>query len=428
MADTSSAPRHPSIDARSLIAWPGYRSGLAIESIDRAVIGAIAKPLAHAIHEPTQIDEALKAGMGLLLPAQSWRNQLPTDHPKRQGTFATLPIHRPGFEFKPDEGGRSAAFLERYAADHIESEIGGRATLLTTPAHVLEDECRTGRQDELLLARLAAEEFQARQASFASGPGASTRELYATLVVQGRHARNVDVMDWLVRAYAALEVSGYLVIAANYGGSGVQTAGYAELALRLQASTGRPVVVACVGAVHLALMASGVAATWAGLHGMSFDFPPRQLPTREAAQAGGGASVVSIDEDDDAKDEKGLGVFVYHRDALGNVGQLGRKGEAARIAIFQNRPCLCGFHPPRVPPTERKAIVRHNAWSVAADARELIALDVIEAEKRLAEKVHHAARMREFLRMGKVSPGFLSVARTARRLRAAASDSVEEQS
>jgi hypothetical protein len=88
------APRHPELGRRSLITWPGYRSGLPVSALDRRVIGAIAKPLAHATLDPGFVAAALRAGLGVVLPAQAWRNQLPLDHPKRCGTFAKLRLHR----------------------------------------------------------------------------------------------------------------------------------------------------------------------------------------------------------------------------------------------------------------------------------------------------------------------------------------------
>lgn len=414
-----SAPRHPSLDRRALIAWPGYKSGLSVDSINRAVVGAIAKPLAHAVQEPTQIERALNAEMGLLLPPQSWRNQLPVDHPKRHGAFAGLPVSRPGIEFDP-ENRQPAGFLERYAADHLQSEIDGRATLLTTPCHVLEDECGAGRRCDLRLAQLTAEEFRARRGWTTPGE-TEARELYASLIVQGRHVREPGVVDKLVDAYAGLDVTGYLVIGANYTKSGIQASGYTELALRLQILTGRPAVIACVGFSQLAFLASGIAATWSGLHGMSFSYPPESLTASAADEMATGADAASVSDDTDDDDDKGLGMFVYHRDLLGYVGQLGADGDPVRVAIFQNRPCRCGFHAPTRPPTKQSEIIKHNAWCVSADAEELVSVEVAEAEHRLIAKVDRATRLREFVRATGISTDFLGVIRAARRLRGASS-------
>jgi hypothetical protein len=383
-----------------LIAWPGYRSGLAVGSFDRRVVGAIAKPLAHAQLDPSFVVAALTARMGVVLPAQAWRNQLPRDHPKRAGAFARLKLHRPGVQLAPDEAPFGAAFAERYAADHLAAELEGGATILTTPGHVLEIEGREGRQNDLLLARLAVTEFADRRA-WSPAPGQiGRRELYATLIVQGHHAAVPAVIDWLVSAYAELEgVMGYWIIAVNASQSGRQLAGYARLALRLQRLTERPAAVSCVGDGHLAMLASGVAATCAGLHGMSFRFPPAKLP-----------------EDDD-EEETGLGVHTYHRAVMGNAGPLGARGEAIRRALFLNRPCPCGQHPAAETPLGKKQIVAHNSWAVSTDALEFALPEIGAAEMRLATRTRQAKRERAILKMSALRTGFAAVPREASRLR-----------
>src|SRR5207248_1897853 len=129
----STAPRHPELGCRSLIAWPGYRSGLPVSAFDRRVVGAIAKPLAQAALDPKFVLDALKAGLGVVLPAQAWRNQLPLKHPKRTGAFVQLRLHRPGVRLMPDDERLHASFAERYAEDHLAAELQALATIATTP-------------------------------------------------------------------------------------------------------------------------------------------------------------------------------------------------------------------------------------------------------------------------------------------------------
>ena len=386
------------------MAWPGYRSGLSVDQLNRAIVGAIAKPLSHAVQDPALVTAALRDGMGVVLPAQAWRNQLPLDHPKRTGMFSMLALHRPGLRLAPDVARFPASFAEAYAADHVAAELNAGATLATTPGHVLVEERSVGRANDLELARLAGQEFVARRAS-APAPGqpvTARREIYATIVLQGAHAKVRETIDWLVGEYSALQdVSGYWIIAANFNGSGIQVAGYARLALRLQRETGRPAVVSCVGDAHLALLASGVAATCAGLHGMSFTYPPAVLPIRE----------------DGSDEQQGLGIFVYHQAVLGFVGKLGAQGEPARQAIFRNVPCACGHHPANHPPQGKRQIVAHNSWAVSSDAWELATRAVPAAEEHLARRAQEAKRQRTFLRLTSLNPGFLVVPRAAAELR-----------
>jgi hypothetical protein len=398
--------RHPEIARRSLIAWPGYQSGVKVDELDRRVVGTIAKPLAHAVHDSVPVTSALERGMGVMLPAQAWRNQLPLDHPKRKGAFRSLDIHRPQFILEPNAVAFAADFAERYAADHLDAELGAGATIATTPAHVLETEGSVGRTTDLLLARLTAEEFAARRAAAPgpSRPAHETRELYATMIVQASHAIDPLIVDALVTAYAALEgVSGYLIIAANCKGAGNQVAAFASLALRLQDLTGRPAVTYGLGDTHLAFLASGVSATCAGVHAMSFEYPP--------------AAFDELEKDGEDEEEQGLGIYTYHPAILGNVGRLGAEGESARMAIFENRPCRCGHHPANRPPKKKGEIVRHNASTVAADARSFTADEIPVAEHKLLARAQNAERMRSFLKLSKLKRGFLTVSAEARRLR-----------
>lgn len=398
---TSVAPRHPRLSRRCLVAWPGYQSGLTISSFDRRVVGAIAKPLAHAVREQSLIAAALDAGMGVVLPAQGWRNQLPLDHPKRTGRFAHLKVSRPRLQLDPDGGRLRAGFAERYAADDLAGQLEAGATIATTPGHVLESEAGDGRQNELLLARLAAEEFVARRA-FSPAPGRKgQRELYATIIVQGHHAGSYEIIDRLISAYEELEgVSGYWIVAVNTHKSGKQLAGYARLALQLEQLTERPTVTSCVGDAHFALLSSGVAATCAGLHGMSFRNPPEDLP-------GGG------DEDEPT----GLGVHTYHPAVLGNAGPLGAEGDRIRAALFKNRPCPCGHHPADQPPKGKRQITAHNSWAIQSDAREFALPAVGVAEAGLEARAERARKNRRLLGMSPLHPGFKAVRLEASRLR-----------
>lgn len=404
-------PRHPSLDSRSLVAWPGYQSGLKVGELDRRIVGAIAKPLSHTVHDSSPVSKALDASMGVLLPAQAWRNQLPLDHPKRAGAFAMLDHHRPGLVLDPDAGDLRADFAELYAADHLQAELGARATIATTPGHVLAHEGGVGRSNELLLARLTAEDFAARRAAAPapSRPAYETRELYATIALQGKHAMLPGVIEVLLDDYGALGgVSGYLLMAANCSQSGVQVAAYATLALRLQEITGRPVVTFGLGDAHLAFLASGVAATCAGVHGMSFQFPPAEFDELEEEEN-------KTDEEDE--EETGLGVYTYHPAILGNVGRLGSEGEPAREAIFKNQPCDCGHHRRDKPPQKKGEIVRHNSYAVSADARAFTSGDVLAAERKLLARAQNAERMRTFLKLSGLKRGFFAVSVAAARLR-----------
>jgi hypothetical protein len=408
---TRAAPRHPDVETRSLVAWLGYHSGLTVRSLDRRVVGAIAKPLAHAILDSGVVADALRAGFGVVVPSQTWRNQLPLDHPKRTGSFSRLGIHRPDRIIRPDAERMSAVFAETYAADDVAAQLAAGATLMLSSGHVLEEECRDARLQELLLARLGAEEFAARRGWRPQSDQLSSRQFFATIVLQGHHAANPAIIDWLVRAYAELEgVDGYWIVAANTNRSGRQLCGYARLGLSLQELTRRPSSLSGVSDEHLAMLASGVAATCAGLHGMSFRFPPDPLP-----------------ESEDGDEDVGIGIYTYHPAVLGNAGRLGEEGDALRRALFFNRPCRCGYHEPKVPPLGKAQIVGHNAWSVSRDARRFAVPAVEVAETVLAARADRARRQRGQLGMRPLRPGFRAISIEAQKLRQRPDADADEQ-
>jgi hypothetical protein len=312
-----------------------------------------------------------------------------------------LKVSRPRLQLDPDAGRLRAGFAEQYAVDDFEGQLEAGATIATTAGHVLEVEGREGRQNELLLARLASAEFVARRA-FSPSPGRSgRRDLYATIIVQGHHAASVEIIDALISDYAELEdIGGYWIVAVNTHKSGRQLAGYARLALQLEHVTDRPSVTSCVGDAHFALLASGVAATCAGLHGMSFRYPPQELPR--------GA-------DDD--ESTGIGVHTYHPAVLGNAGPLGADGDRIRAALFKNAPCPCGQHPSPQPPKGRMQTIAHNSRVIQTDARTFALPAVGVAEARLIARADRARAIRRLIGMSPLHAGFRTVPIEASNLR-----------
>ena len=340
--------------------------------------------------------------MGVVLPAQAWRNQLPLDHPKRTGTFSA-------FHFIV----RACALIQ---IKHRSRSRSATPTQPTTSPPSSVQVPRSPLRPDTCLARKARSAapmtsrwpgWRPRSLSHAgrqrhrldnrSQPsGRSTRRSCSRACTHGCRRSSTGCP----RVRCPADVAGYRIIAANCNGSGIQVAGYARLSLRLQHETNRPAVVSCVGDSHLALLASGIAATCAGLHGMSFTYPPAALPVGE-----------------DAEDE-GLGIFVYHRAVLGNVGKLGREGEPARRAVFRNVPCPCGHHGATSPPEGRQQIVAHSSWSVGVDAREFCTPATLVAEQQLARRASEAERQRAFLRLSRLKTGFAAVPRVAAEFRA----------
>lgn len=261
---------------------------------------------------------------------------------------------------------------------------------------MLDEEGSHGRDQELRVARATVAAWAARQGwrPPPQYPDARQRELYASIVVQGRDVD--DATPSLISAYAGLDVAGYWLVVMNAGRSKTQIAAVARLALGLQRRSGRPVVVTGIGDVHLALLASGVAAVCAGLHGMRPTFPPEQI---------------------DNPDE-GVAVHVFHPAILSSL-PLGERYAPARQRLFQRRPCPYGAHPASEPPVGRAATIAHNRYQLQHEALEAASMDPVIAESRLLARASRASMLRRKLQLGPLAAGWMGVADVARDLRRA---------
>lgn len=386
------APRHPSLDRRSFVLWTGYRGGIDLGGLSRSVTNAVAVPLRHVAGEQAVIEQARALGMGVVLPGQAWLNQL--EPAERGAGFSALPYAQPG-PVSPEWLSSSAQ--RDYAEAFIEAQLLGCASLVTTPAHVLDEELGHARGQELSLAYAAVEAWEARQGWHAppDRPQDPWRELHATIAVRGAHVG--EAATGLVERYSELPVEGYWIVVVNGGSSARQLGGLARLALGLQRETGRPVTVSGVAGLHVALLASGVAATCAGLHGMRPTFPP-----------------VRLEEHDDAG---GADIHVYHPAILGPI-PLGAGYDGVRNRLFALQPCTCGHHVPHRPPAGRRDVIAHNTSCLESEALDATFMTPAIDEQRLLSRVARADRLRRSLGMSDLPHGWHAVAPAARALRA----------
>jgi hypothetical protein len=214
-------------------------------------------PVRHAVADATVIHRARAGGMGVVLPGQAWLNQRP---PEERGTaFARLAYAQPR-PLAPEQRRLSDESLSAYADAFVDAQLSAGASLATTPAHVFDTELGLGRDQDLELARAAAASWRERQGwrPPPDRPDDPPRELHAAIAVRG--SLLAGAVDGLVDGYAGLDVTGYWLIVFNGNDSVRQADAVARFALTLQARTGRPVTVFGVATLHLALLASGVAA------------------------------------------------------------------------------------------------------------------------------------------------------------------------
>ncbi|MDO8212385.1 hypothetical protein [Conexibacter sp. CPCC 206217] len=422
------------------MAWAAPRAGFDVVREQRDVVGAIALPLRQAAAETALIARAADEGLGVVLAGQAHLNQLPVA--ARGRGFAALPFAQP-YPLHVERTRMSATALADYAEAFLDAQLSAGATLATTPAHVCDAELSYGREQDLGLAHATIAAWHERQAwrPPPQRPDAPPRELFAGIAVRGRGlvagsargdaaardgvggaaARDGvagapagggaggavargraggDVVDRLIELYAPLDVSGYWLTVFDADGSGAQLGAVAELALGLQHATGRPVTVSGIASLHEALLASGVAATCAGGGAAGASFPPKAI---------------------DGDEVTGIAVEVFHPAILGTVPP-GPHAADALEWLFVRHPCRCGEHPLHEPPRRRRAALRHNAWQLAAEARDATRLVPIIDEQRLAARIGRANAIRRQLALAPLQPGWAAVAAAARTRRAAAAD------
>jgi len=386
------APRHPRLDRRSLVLWTSYRSGLDVTSLDRTITNAIALPVRHAAAEAASVHAAREAGMGVVLPGQAWLNQRPPE--ERGAAFARLAYAQP-HPLALEQRRLSGEALSAYADAFLDAQLSAGASLVTTPAHVFDAELGLGRDQDLELARAAAAIWRERQ-GWRPPPDRAhdpPRGLHAAIAVKG--SLLAAAADELVDRYAGLELAGYWLVVFNGNDSARQADAVARLALGLQGRTGRPVTVSGVAALHLALLASGVAATCAGLHGMRPQYPPASLEHDEGT---------------------GIGIAVFHPAILGSV-PVGAKHDRLRLRLFQQHPCACGQHVASRPPVGKAEILRHNTVCQQDEVRQATLMGPLIDEARLANRVVRANVLRVSLGLRALPVGWGAAAEAARRLR-----------
>ena len=428
------------------MSWSGGGAAAGTARLERDVVGAIALPARRAAASAALVEQARAAGLGVVLAAQTWLNQLPPE--RRPRGFAALPyaqgaaldLERQAPSPRPPaRAGRealSSAAAAAYADAVLDAQLAAGATLVTTPAHVCSGELGAGRDADLQLAEASVAAWRERQ-GWRPPPqrrDEPPRELHAALAVRPRDLP--AAVGALIARYAALPVDGYWLTlvddprphpppaaasaaaatdrplgsppaAASAAAAtdrplgrecadAAAVAAVAELALGLQEATGRPVTVGGAGSLAPALLASGVAAVCVGATDGRPAFPPRPL---------------------DADGVTGIALPVYHPAIVGFV-PAGAAHDEARDALFAATPCRCGAHRSFEPPRGRRATSDHNRWCLAAEARDATRLVPPLDEARLAARAARAERTRRRLGLPPLPSAWQAVAAVAQARRA----------
>lgn len=378
-----------------MVLFVGKSGGIDLGILDRRVTNTIAKPLVFAASSEDFITEAQSAGLGLVLPGEPWRNQLPIGHPKRGGAFKDLKYALKN-QLHIGAAPLSDTFIADFSGRYLEQQLTGRATLTTTPGHVHDVERGVGRDNDLALAEAMSKDFLGRKAHRPASEGGLSRTLYASVFVQGRHL--VGAVSSLIDDYARIRVAGYWIVVINSTGTRQELAAVSDLVVGLEERTGRPSVVSGAGAAHLTLPPYGAAATCTGLNGVNFAYPPPDWAAlkRKRAQANSN------------KKDKGIAIQPWHCEALANL-PLGPEWAEHRAELFRRWPCHCGAHEPDRPPTHSE-VRTHNLICGQRDAAGIFLPTADAARAELTRRVSDADAVRAAVKMTRLGAAWRGAA------------------
>jgi hypothetical protein len=383
-----------------MVLFVGNSGGVDLGILDRRVTNTIAKPLVFAKSSEDFIAEAHDSGLGVVLPGEAWRNQLPIGHPKRAGAFKDMQ-----YALK-DQLDISAAplspdFVAEFSGHYLEEQLTARATLTTTPGHVHDIEGGVGRENDLALAEAMSKDFLSRRAHHPVGEGGLSRTLFASIFVHGRLL--IDAVPSLIDAYASIRVGGYWVVVVNCSGTRQELAAVSDLVVGLEARTGRPSVVSGAGPAQLTLPPYGAAATCTGVNGVGFSYPPPDWAEvkRKRAQTKGN------------KKDPGIAVPQWHREALANL-PLGPKWAERRAELFRRWPCDCGAHERDQPPAPSE-VRTHNLICGQRDAAGIFLPAADAGRAELARRINEASAVRAAAGMTRLGASWRGAAFAHRR-------------
>lgn len=367
---------HPSVGRSVLVPRLGYSDRRLEPLLERSDIRLMARSLTQEAARPQLGLLRYGSDVGLVLDPECWRNEVAPG--ERPSSFRRLRYSLASRRFSPDFEELDEEELRVYAEAVVDEQLEFGATLIITPHHHVRDFGSTsrGRATELRLAECVVNYFHAEGLSEPGPrePVSMRRKIYGGLVVCLEDL-NSEVSAQLQALYAALNVDGYWVRISNLSETSLAAKVLiaAGFLLGLQQLSGRPVVLAGGGNLHLAFLASGLAGACIGMaENERFSFPspkpsgPRILPA-------------------------------YHRLMLRSF----HPARSHAREVFEAFGCDCGFHPPELPPLGPE-IKSHAFACRTRDAVELTTGSVPEREAHLEARIETAKRAASLL--GKPPP------------------------
>ena len=357
--------RAPSFERRALVPWLTRADITFLKDYRLSPsMGLAAADLADSVLRPRlagQIRNSL--GLGLALDPQLSLLQLTDEHLAQHFAAEIALLSEPlGEPFDPMSEPMDDSEAERLAIHLIDLSVRGLGTALLAGSFLMLEPSQVGLDNNLALLANSARYFHEEGIEHQADDSVrfpAPRQLFATISIERRVLAHDEFLNELLDAYvaAAPGLYGYWVQVANIGSTPrpADVRRLSDFIYELQSRTGKPVIPDRLGQLGLGFLAGGVAGYCIGTGAPEFLRFPRTTFIRA-----------------DGQKPKGFTLVAYHPDYLRNFQTIGRHSARAKLA-FQRRPCRCGFHPRREPPTSTKAKKLH-----CFDCRALQVLELAE--------------------------------------------------
>jgi hypothetical protein len=317
---------------------------------------------------------------GLVLDPMTHIRQQPRD--ERAKSFRALPYGDGAEPFDPDCDELDDASIEALALEPPELQRLAGATLILTTYAVVGGVGTRGRDLELLLARVAVEDFRSQR--FDEPPDDASysfrRQIYATIAAPVDLLRSPTAARKLADSYLDISADGFWVKLLGFDeGTRLESIEAAGRFFSYLREGERPLVACCPGQLFLGFLVDDISAS-IGIAGHErFKFPQPWKPGSET---------------------KGRSRPIYSARLMRSL-----MGHDRRLpTVFERAPCRCRSHEPRIPPSAGE-IDFHAASCRAEQAIDALDGDRLDRREWLSAIAERATEVAKDLDLPKKAIG-----------------------
>jgi hypothetical protein len=374
--EASSGSPHPQATSAVLIPRLGVGQARLVPLFFERGFRTVALPLYYGQMLSQLTLGARTEASGLVLDPMTHIRQQPRE--ERAKSFRALPYGDETEAFDPDRDELNDASIENLALEPPELQRLAGATLILTTYAVAGGIGTRGRDLELLLARLAVEDFQSQRFDEPpdGAPYSFRRQVYATIAAPVDLLRSPTAARKLAEAYLDISADGFWVKLLGFDErahlESIEAAGRFFSYLR---EGQRPLVACCPGQLFLGFLVDDISAS-IGIAGHErFSFPRSWRPGSEG---------------------KGRSRPIYSGRLMRSLMSHDRR----LTKVFERAPCRCRSHDPHIPPSAG-AIDFHAASCRAEQAIDALDGDRLDRREWLSAIAERATEVAEDLDLPK---------------------------